>query len=91
MPMTVSKVLRYAARAVAGPSPPRPETVEEQWGVIGGTTGIAGFGLAVGAVYGGKVGAAIGAAAGFLAAGGLIRWPSAREATFRFLRSLRNN
>jgi hypothetical protein len=48
--------------------------------------GGAALGMEIGSIYGGKAGAAMGGAAGLAAAGGLMRWPRAREAMFRFIR-----
>jgi hypothetical protein len=84
----VSLSVHRAATAVVGPSPPQPSTKAEDIAVLALLVGDMGVGFAVGHAIGGLPGGAIGGVAGGAITVGTLRWRSAREATFRFIRSL---
>jgi uncharacterized membrane protein YeiH len=78
-----------ASGTVIGPGQPQAETVGEGVGVLGWIVSGAYLGYDIGHSLSGEIwGGMLGGAVGGVAACTAIRWPPAREATFKFVRFL---
>jgi hypothetical protein len=80
-----------ASGTVIGPGQPQAETIGEGIGVLGWVVSGIYLGYDIGHSVSGEVlGGILGGVVGGVAACTAIRWPPAREATFKFVRFLRD-